>query len=77
MFNKLKTKFYQKGLRNGIEAALDLLYSQDTELAKEAADTIGSIGKMWFTNKRGKAVDTINLYKLCEDEMDRLDEGKE
>lgn len=77
MFNKLKTKFYQKGLRSGIETALDLLYSQDTELAKEAADTIGSIGRMWFTNKRGKAVDAINLYELCENEIDRLNEGKE
>ena len=77
MFNKMKEKCYQKGIRHGIRIALNLLYSQDTELAKEAADTIGSIGKMWFTNKRGKAVDTINLYKLSEDEIDRLNEGKE
>lgn len=77
MFNKMKKKYYQKGIRHGIRTALDLLYSQDTELAKTAADTIGSIGKMWSTNKRGKVVDTINLYKLCEDEIDRLNEGKE
>lgn len=71
MFNILKKHYYKKGVRHGIANAIILLYSQDPKLAEEAADTIGSIGSMWISTRRKKS-NAINLYKLCNDEIERL-----
>lgn len=72
MFNNLKRHYYNKGVRHGIADAINLLYSQDPKFAEDAAYTIGSIGSMWWTNKRGKKKDVINLYELCNDEIEKL-----
>lgn len=75
MLKKLKYHYYRKGVKHGIANAIILLYSQDPKLAEDAADTIGSIGTMWIT-KRMRKSDAINLYRLCEDEIERLKSSK-